>query len=90
MWQSFAAIGLETAEISRWIKKEKKRKKQQQNIRAALRYRNGRPWSAYHRRLSAETAAVLGVLNDAIQAADEDKVTCRDISYHAGSLPGGP
>ena len=39
MWQSFAAIGRETAEISRWIKK-----KQQQNIRAcALRYGNGRP-----------------------------------------------
>jgi len=44
MWQSFAAIGRETAEISRWIKKKEK-KKQQQNIMAAraLRYRNGRP-----------------------------------------------
>jgi len=28
MWQSFAAIGRETAEISRWIKKEKKEKKE--------------------------------------------------------------
>jgi len=40
MWLSFAAIGQETEEISRWIKN---RKKQQQNIRAtvALSQRGG-------------------------------------------------
>jgi len=37
MWQSFAAIGWESTEISRWIKKERKeRNKQQQNMRAAV------------------------------------------------------
>ena len=40
MWQGFAAIGRETAEISRWIEKEKKAK---HKGRVALRYRNGRP-----------------------------------------------